>query len=85
MQQRHLEIASDFLSNDIQAGLVLGDMKFLQFEIEWIKSLLENQNLPSDILPHYLFLYKQALEANLSEAGQPIINWFDQTIAEQNN
>jgi len=85
MQEHHLEIASEFLGNDIQAGLILGDMEFLQFEIEWIKSLLENQNLPSDILPHYLFLYKQALEANLSEAGQPIINWLDRMIAEQNN
>jgi len=85
MQQHHLEIASDFLSNDIQAGLVLGDMEFLQSEMDWIKNLLDNHNIPSDILPHYLFLYKQALEANLSEAGQPIINWFDQTIAEQNN
>jgi len=85
MQEHHLEIASDFLSNDIQAGLVLGDMEFLQSEMDWIKNLLDNHNIPSDILPHYLVLYKQALEANLSEAGQPIINWLDRTIAEQNN
>ena len=85
MQEHHLEIASDFLVNDIQAGLILGDMEFLQFEIDWIKSLLENHNIPEDLLLHYLVLYKQASEANLSEAGQPIINWLDRMIAEQNN
>ena len=39
MQEHHLEIANKFLGNDIQAGLVLGDMNFLQFEMDWIKSI----------------------------------------------
>lgn len=85
MQEHHLEIANEFLGKDIQACLILGDIEFLQSEMEWIKSLLDNHNIPSDILPHYLDLYKQALEANLSDAIQPIIDWLNRTIAEQNN
>lgn len=84
MQEHHLEIANQFLGNDIQAGLILGDMEFLASEMDWIKSLLENHNIPSDVLPHYLALYKQALESNLSEAGQPIIDWLDRMIAQGN-
>ena len=83
MQEHHLEIANEFLGNDIQAGLILGDTEFLQSEMDWIKSLLNNHNIPSDVLPHYLALYKQALEANLSEVGQPILDWFDKTITAQ--
>lgn len=84
MKEHHLEIANEFLGNDIQAGLILGDMEFLSSEMDWIKSLLENHNIPSEVLPHYLNLYKQALETNLSEAGQPVIDWLDRTIAEEN-
>jgi hypothetical protein len=83
MQEHHLEIANEFLGNDIQAGLILGDMEFLGSEMVWIKALLENHNIPSQVLPHYLDLYKQALEANLGEAGQPVIDWLDRTIAEE--
>ena len=84
MQEHHLEIANEFLGNDIQAGLILGDTEFLQSEMDWIKGLLNNHDIPSDVLPHYLALYKQALEANLSDVGQPILDWFDKTITSQN-
>ncbi len=84
MQEQHLEVANKFLANDIRAGLILGDMEFLNVETDWLKSLLESHNIPGDLLPHYLTFYKQALEANISGAGWPIINWLDQTISEHN-
>jgi DNA-binding transcriptional MerR regulator/methylmalonyl-CoA mutase cobalamin-binding subunit len=83
MQEHHLEIANEFLGKDIQAGLILGDMEFLVSEMDWIRSLLENHNIPREVLPHYLKLYRQALEVNLSEAGQPVIDWLDRAIAEE--
>jgi DNA-binding transcriptional MerR regulator len=83
MQEHHLEIANEFLGMDIQAGLILGDMAFLQSEMDWIRNLLDNHNIPSEVLPYYLGLYKQALEANLGEAGQPVIDWLDRTIAKE--
>ena len=82
MQEHHLESANTFLGNDIHAGLILGDMEFLHAEMDWIKSLLESHDIPGDLLPHYLVLYKQAIQENLGEAGQPIISWLDQVLSE---
>ena len=50
MQEHHLESANKFLGNDIQAGLILGDMEFLPAEMDWIKSLLESHDIPGDLL-----------------------------------
>lgn len=85
MKEHHLEIANEFLGTDIQAGLILGNMEFLDSEMDWLKSLLDYHNIPNEVLPHYLDLYKQALEANLDETGQPVIDWIDRTLEEQNN
>ena len=83
MKEHHLEIANEFLGKDIQAALILGDMEFLGSEMGWIRSLLENHNIPRQVLPHYLELYRQALEVNLNEAGQPVIDWLDRAIANE--
>ena len=82
---QHLEIANKFLGVDINAGLILGDMEFLNAEMDWLKGYLENHNIPKDLLLKYLTFYKQALELNLSRAGEPIINWLDRVIAETTN
>jgi hypothetical protein len=77
MHAHHLEIASQFLGDNIRAGLILGDMSFLQPDMDWIKDLLETHNIPERILLDYLTRYKQAIEVNLSEAGQPVMEWFE--------
>jgi hypothetical protein len=80
MKDQHLEIANEFFGKDIQAGLILGDMNLLEPEIEWLAGLLQTHDISSDLLPKYLTVYKQAIEANLDQRGQPIIDWLNNII-----
>lgn len=80
MKEQHLEIANDFLGRDIEAGLILGDMQFLEHEIDWLIGLLRAHDVPVELLPKYLMVYKQAVEANLDQRGQLIIDWIESRI-----
>ena len=82
MQEQHLEIANQFLGQNIQAGLILGDMNLLEHEIEWLAGLLQTHDIPLEYLPKYLTLYKQALEANLDQRGQPVLDWLEAVVLE---
>jgi DNA-binding transcriptional MerR regulator len=82
MKDYHLEIANEFLGLDIQAGLHLGDMNFLEHEVDWLGGLLQNHDIPQELLPKYLALYKKAVEMNLDERGKLIVDWLDSVIIE---
>ena len=80
--QYHLEIANEFMGQDIQASLNLGDLNLLEHEIEWLAGLLQNHDIPREILPKYLSLYKQAVEENLDQRGHVIVDWLNSAISE---
>ena len=77
MEVSHLEIANEFLGKDILAGLNLGDLSLLENEMDWLAGLLKTHDIPRELLPRYLDLYKQAVEANLDQRGQPVIEWLN--------
>ena len=78
MKEYHLEIANDFLGRDILAALSLGNMNYLQNEMDWLRMLLSNHNIPLDLLPRYVDIYSQALSHVLEEEGKPVIDWMEQ-------
>ena len=82
MKEQHLEIANTFLGQDIQAGLILGDMNYLEHEIEWLDGLLQTRDIPGGLFAEYLTLYKQAVEASLDQRGGPIVDWLNSKIIE---
>jgi len=83
IQGDHLEQANKYLGDDIEASIILGDLGLLAHEIDWVRSLLENQNAPQQLLPEYLKLYKKAIEKHLGDSGRPIVDWLEGTISEQ--
>jgi len=70
-----LEIANFNFSRDIQAALTLGDLDYVTQELDWIKGLLENRGLPSDLLASYLEAFHQAAGQHLVEKGQLVVDW----------
>jgi methanogenic corrinoid protein MtbC1 len=82
MKEQHLEIANTFLGQDIQAGLILGDMNYLEHEIDWLDGLFQTHDIPGELLPKYLSLYKRAVEENLDQRAQPIVDWLNSKIIE---
>ena len=82
MEVNHLEIANEFLGQEIQAGLNLGGLNLLVHETEWLAGLLQTHEIPRELLPKYLSLYKQAVEENLDQRGQLIVDWLNRIISE---
>jgi len=77
IQEKHLEIANQFLAQDIEAGLKFGDLDLLDYEFDWLADLLQSHEIPVEILPEYLSSYSQAVEENLDERGRPIVDWLN--------
>jgi DNA-binding transcriptional MerR regulator len=75
LRKYQLNIANDFIARDIQAALTLGKMDLIQPEFDWLAGLLTNYQVPSELFPEYLNIYRQALEKNLDDRGRPILDW----------
>ena len=71
----HVSIANEALSRNIAAALALGDIDFLCTDIAWVEGLLDNQQIPREILSRYLQAYLQAAEKYLNDGGRPIVEW----------
>jgi hypothetical protein len=82
MQGQHLEVAIRFLGQDIQAGLMLGDLSLLEHEVDWLAGLLQSHDIPLEYLPKYLTQYKQAVDENLDQRGQPVKDWLEMMVNE---
>lgn len=80
LKEYHLSIANETLARDINASLRLGDLNFIHSELDWVRALLENYHVPNEALLQYFAYYKEALEANMDEGAQPIINWMENIL-----
>ncbi len=77
MGDQDILTATHHLSNDIAAALTLGNMDYVQPEIEWIEGFGKNYNIPPAALKHYFEAYYQAASQHLDARGEPVINWLD--------
>jgi methanogenic corrinoid protein MtbC1 len=82
MRESHLEVANRILGQDIQASLVLGDLNLLRNEMEWLAGLLKTHNISVEYLPQYMAFYKQSVDENLDERGQPVKVWLDTVLSD---
>jgi len=75
MAREYLNKANTALARNILAALMLGDMGFLDTEVDWLACLLRDYPAPADSLPDYLNAYYQAAKVHLDERGHPIVAW----------
>jgi methanogenic corrinoid protein MtbC1 len=80
LKDYHLTLANKYLARDIDAALRLGDINYVQPDLDWLAALLVNFNVAVELLPKYMTYYKEALNTHLDERGQPIIEWMDNFI-----
>ena len=76
----YLAIANKFMGDNIIAVLQLGEMSYLDSEIDWLNVLLEAQNLPRSVVFSYLERYSAAVSAQLGAQGVIIAGWLDRHI-----
>ena len=76
MPKRHLATANQSFGRAIIAALSLGDVNYLDPDIDWIEGLLVNHNeMPPEALDAYLETYFDALIKHLGKSGYLVIEW----------
>jgi MerR family transcriptional regulator, light-induced transcriptional regulator len=71
----YLAEANSFFGDSLFAALDLGDVAFLEADLEWVKRLLSSRQVDSESLSTYLSAYCSALAQTLGEASAPLTGW----------
>ena len=75
-----MEEINTYMEERLVAALTLGNMDFLQGEMNWLQSLIMNHGESIDHLRTFLQTYNKALEIQLGSQGQPISSWMREYI-----
>lgn len=82
--KRLLATANQSFGRNIIAALTLGDMDFLNPDMDWIEGLLVNHHqMPPDALEHYLHAYYDACVHHLAEPGFPVLEWLSRLLGRE--
>lgn len=79
--QLYLANANLHLARNIMAALTLGDLDFLGRDLEWVRGLLINYQLPAEHLGFYLHAYLEAARRELTGDGRIIVDWLEDIVA----
>lgn len=77
---RHLETANANFSRAIIAALVLGEIRLLDYSIEWLNGLLENYGVPPAFVVQYHQAYHRAVHEQLGYQAGPVLEWLSRFI-----
>lgn len=80
MPPDYLETANRYMGNNITAALQLGNITYLDSEIEWLVHMLKSHNQPADSVPVYLSHYANALRQHMGEPGSLVVHWLQSTL-----
>ena len=72
-----IETSTQFMGDNIIAALQLGDLSLIDNEIDWVKSLLQSNNIPEQALGAYMQVYAEVVSQNINGAGKPITEWLN--------
>lgn len=76
----YLTIAHKFLGDNIIAALQLGDITYLNSEIDWLNVLLEAQHVSRSAVYEYLEYYSAAVGRQLGAQSNIICKWLDECV-----
>ena len=68
------------LSRNIDAALRLGDIHYIDPEIDWARGLIANYAYEPETMHRFLIAFRQALQNHMDARGQLILVWLDGVI-----
>ncbi len=75
-----IEEVNTFLGNNLVAALELGDLTFMEGELDWITGLHPSHHILGEQWRSYLEAYGRCIQAVLDESMNPITRWIDQYV-----
>lgn len=81
LPDRHLTMANQSLGRNIIAALSLGNMNYINPDIDWVEGLLVNHyEMPPEALEQYLEVYFEAVHTTLDQRGHLVSEWFGRLL-----
>jgi DNA-binding transcriptional MerR regulator/methylmalonyl-CoA mutase cobalamin-binding subunit len=78
IQAEHLANANQAFERSIAAALALGDIALLCTDIDWVAGLIENNEIPREVLSRYLDAYYVAAQTHLDDRGKIVVDYLAQ-------
>jgi hypothetical protein len=70
-----LEVANFHFGNAIIAALELGNMAYVEGDLDWIRNLLARQGAPVESLRAYLTAFSQVIQEHMGKTSAEVANW----------
>jgi DNA-binding transcriptional MerR regulator/methylmalonyl-CoA mutase cobalamin-binding subunit len=80
----HLPFINVQMARHITAALALGDVGFLNADVDWIEGLAAHRGIAADTLRHYWDVYHQAAMVHLDERGRLVVDWLAELASPEN-
>ncbi len=74
LSSNHLDVANREIGLSIGSALALGDIHFLGSDMEWVRGLLKNYQVPDEAMAVYLRDYQQIAAEHLGRE-HPVVEW----------
>jgi hypothetical protein len=79
LAHQHLAMANQQLGLNIGAALALGDIHLLGTDLEWVRGLLRNYQVPDGAMSAYLRAYLRAATEQLGKED-PVVSWLGELV-----
>ena len=83
VKPEHFSTANLFLGDNIIAALQLGNLDFIDTELDWLETLIKVNHLPTQAVSGYLMSYANVIEKHMPEHGRLISNWMKSATAKK--
>ncbi len=77
----HISNANQFLGDNIIAALHLGNLHYIDSELEWLETLIKVNRMPAQVVVDYLKTFAEAVEQHIPEEGRIISGWLNTATA----
>ncbi len=77
-------MANQSFGRNIMAALSLGNMDFLDADMDWVEGLLVNHyEMPESALDSYVEVYFEACLELLDKSGYPVVEWMARLLGRE--
>jgi DNA-binding transcriptional MerR regulator/methylmalonyl-CoA mutase cobalamin-binding subunit len=76
--QNYVRLANTHFTNSMQAALKLGEIQYMDHELQWLKGLLKKRGFTDEEYRKYMRIYHQSLQAVMDgNLLEPLDDWFE--------
>jgi DNA-binding transcriptional MerR regulator len=81
MAAHQLEIANLHFGNTLVAALDLGNVAFIEGDLDWIRNLIPSHGAPAESLRMYLTAFSQEIHERMGRTSAEVVDWLEAYIS----